>query len=157
LPQISISHFVERPGVINDIIANITNKSEEDTQPAVLVLCGMGGQGKSQIALKYCRSTAAMEKYRNIFWIDASSEMTTIQAFTKMASVLSGKDQFGSRKYLTQDKVKEELETWNEQWLLVFDNFDDPQAFQIHKFIPQSTSSLPLSQEKSHFDPLTRQ
>ena len=39
----------------------------------IVVLLGMGGQGKTQLALKYCRVAKLSRRFQAFFWVDASS------------------------------------------------------------------------------------
>jgi hypothetical protein len=45
-------------------------------EPRSLILQAMGGQGKSQIALEYCRQCRSI--YPDIFWVNTSSEVMAI-------------------------------------------------------------------------------
>ena len=45
--------------------------------PTVVVLQGMGGQGKTQAALEYCYRARSAKKYQAILWFDATSKETT--------------------------------------------------------------------------------
>ncbi|OZJ01904.1 hypothetical protein BZG36_05096 [Bifiguratus adelaidae] len=97
-----------------------------------------GGQGKSQLALEYCRRSKEVEKYRGIFWINASSATTASREFETIATKINTPP----KKALTDTKskiefVKETLESWKEKWLMVFDNYDQPYAFtRIKDFMP---------------------
>ena len=85
------------------------------------MLHALGGQGKSQIALEFCRRSK--KTFRGIFWINASSRTTAEQGFdviatrfntaaTRMFDGIASKIEF----------VKDSLENWDERWMLVFDN-----------------------------------
>jgi len=100
----------------------------------------MGGQGKSQVALEYCRRSKP--NCRGIFWINATSETTAGRDIERIASELNTQlkkvlDNVPSRI----DFVKEILENWNEPWMLIFDNYDWPPSFRnIKDFMPLSKS-----------------
>lgn len=105
-------------------------------RPRTLILYALGGQGKSQIALEYCRSTKKI--YRGVFWVNANSESTAIQSYHQIAaglaepSLTSLKDDNATIRV-----VKSQLESWGERWLLVLDNFDQPEIFNnVKQFIP---------------------
>ncbi|KAK5463787.1 hypothetical protein LTR55_011818 [Exophiala xenobiotica] len=97
----------------------------------------MGGQGKSQIALEYCRQ--AQQIYRGVFWIDSSSASTTVQSLVSIAQELDG----SVVNALDDDDAKvrfalRTLERWDDRWLMVFDNCDDPATFSdVEQFVPQ--------------------
>lgn len=103
----------------------------------ILVLHALGGQGKSQIALEYCQKVR--KTYRGVFWINSSSASTTVQSLVSVAQELDG----SAVEALGDDNAKMKfalrtLEQWDDRWLLVFDNYDDPTNFaNVEQFIPQ--------------------
>ena len=132
VPAQQVSHFVNRPRIMQQIGDAIEGSS---VNPAIVVLTGVGGQGKTQLALEFCRQTAG--NYKAIFWIDASSEVSAIRSFEKIAARLceAGQEFADSRAKIAF--VRETLRTWPELWLLVFDNYDSPQAFtNLTDFFP---------------------
>jgi hypothetical protein len=112
----------------------------DDTQPRVLILYALGGQGKSQIALEHCRRSS--ETYRGIFWINANSEATATRSFEGIASELAKVSPIFLEDTAAKIKfVKHSLENWDERWILVFDNYDQPDDFPgVEQFIPLGTS-----------------
>jgi hypothetical protein len=124
--------------------------AEGDFQPRKLILQALGGQGKSQIALEYCQQSRST--YRGIFWVNAASEATATQSFVNFAGKLgqASSDAIQHAKAKIQF-VKSTLEQWNERWLLVFDNYDDPEHFStIHHFIPLGKPRLHHSIPKAY-------
>lgn len=112
------------------------------SQPRILILQALGGQGKSQIVLEYCQRSRST--YRGIFWVNAASEATATQSFVNFAGKLgqASSDALQHARAKIQF-VKSTLEQWNEHWLLVFDNYDDPEHFStIEQFIPSGSSRL---------------
>jgi hypothetical protein len=114
--------------------------------PTVVVLLGMGGCGKSQLALEYCQQSENDKSYKSIFWIDAMSPTTIEQSLTTVARELSKPgfdvaDVEGNIRY-----VLTTISTWREPWLLVFDNFDDPLSFSmsVKEYFPRSNSGSVL-------------
>lgn len=101
----------------------------------------MGGCGKTQVALEYCRRGQNEKWFSAIFWFDASSPTSMAQSFADAANELSKPnfdiaDAKGNRKF-----VLSAIETKEIGWLLVFDNFDDPSAFgdeSIKQYLPRS-------------------
>ena len=114
---------------------------DEPEQPRILVLHALGGQGKSQIALKYCEE--AREHCRGVFWINSSSQSTLTQSLVSIARELDA----ATTEALSDDDAKvnfalRTLEQWDDRWLMVFDNCDDPATFSaVGRFLPQSISS----------------
>ncbi|OAP55816.1 hypothetical protein AYL99_09968 [Fonsecaea erecta] len=101
----------------------------------VLILQAMGGQGKSQIALEYCRQRRST--YAEMFWINASSETIAVQSIERVAAEirqpLTGIDDTRTKIRL----VVQALARRSQRWLMVLDNYDDPDHFtSIEHFIP---------------------
>ena len=118
-----------------------------------VVLHGLGGMGKTQLAIAYARQHK--EKYTAIFWLNANDEESLKLSFRDIAqqvlrhhpstSVLSSVDQ----KDLDQvvSGVKDWLDSLqNAKWLMIYDNLDNPKtadnpdgsAVDIRQFLPRS-------------------
>ncbi|KAF7362919.1 FabD/lysophospholipase-like protein [Mycena venus] len=91
----------------------------------IYLLYGLGGAGKTQIALKFINESSG---FSDIFFIDASTS-TTIDTGLKNIAVLK---KFGVSP---QDGLLW-LTSKVEEWLLFFDNADDP-SIDLNDFIPQ--------------------
>ncbi|KZF21645.1 TPR-like protein [Xylona heveae TC161] len=97
----------------------------------------LGGQGKTQIALEYCRKNKGC--YRGIFWVDATSEASAERSFETIATEINKPvtrtfDDMPS----TIRFVLETIESWEEQWLVVYDNYDRPDLYDLRKYIPRT-------------------
>ncbi|KAF8182437.1 hypothetical protein K438DRAFT_1158751 [Mycena galopus ATCC 62051] len=92
----------------------------------IYVLHGLGGAGKTQIVLK-CINEAS-SRFSEIFFIDAST-IATMDTGLKNIAIAKG---FGNS---AQDGLLW-LTTKVEEWLLFFDNADDP-SINLYNFIPQ--------------------
>ncbi|KAJ7765226.1 hypothetical protein B0H16DRAFT_1687411 [Mycena metata] len=92
----------------------------------IYVLHGLGGAGKTQIALKFINESSS--RFSDIFFIDTST-IATIETGLKNIAVL--KDCGDS----PQDGLLW-LISKVEEWLLFFDNADDPNI-NLHDYIPQ--------------------
>ncbi|KAJ7854236.1 hypothetical protein B0H13DRAFT_2579129 [Mycena leptocephala] len=91
----------------------------------IYVLHGLGGAGKTQIGLKFINDSSL---FTDRFFLDAS---TTATIETGLKSIATSKN-IGSS---SQDALKW-LATNQEDWLLFYDNADDPKI-DLHRFIPQ--------------------
>ncbi|KAF7342654.1 FabD/lysophospholipase-like protein [Mycena sanguinolenta] len=92
----------------------------------IFLLHGLGGAGKTQIALKFIKEFSV--NFSDVFFIDTSS-IATIDAGLKSIAVIKN---FG-------DSLQEGLLWLTSQvqaWLLVFDNADDPRI-NLQEFIPE--------------------
>ncbi|MBU1626490.1 protein kinase, partial [bacterium] len=100
----------------------------------ILVIIGLGGVGKTQIALEY--SIRQSKNYSIVWWIRAEEPSTIASEFASLAQKLDL-----PVKYLEQSKIVENVKLWlqeNGGWLLVFDNADKSE--DINEFIPKSIS-----------------
>ena len=67
--------------------------------------------------------------------------MTAMQSYGTIAAELTGASKFETSDSAAQIRlVTGNLERWSEAWLLVFDNYDDPESFsiEIRSFFPTS-------------------
>ncbi|HEX9132004.1 MAG TPA: FxSxx-COOH system tetratricopeptide repeat protein, partial [Ktedonobacteraceae bacterium] len=85
-------------------------------------ICGLGGVGKTQVALEYAYRHA--QDYQAIFWTRADSRDTLVAGLLEIASVL----RLPERDERDQGVVVAAVKTWlsqNTGWLLILDNADD--------------------------------
>ncbi|KAJ7480578.1 hypothetical protein FB451DRAFT_1031029, partial [Mycena latifolia] len=92
----------------------------------IYVLYGLGGSGKTQIALKFIDESAS--KFSDIFLIDTSTP-ETIDTDLKSIAVMN---KIGD----TAQDALDWLRSKQKEWLLFFDNADDPKI-DLHKFFPR--------------------
>jgi len=92
----------------------------------IVVLIGMGGAGKTQLALEYCRRMRDERRFRATFWLDASSRNNLYSSMETVAKQLLPDRVFDSPDAAVT-LVKDVLSSWSERWLLVFDNLDNPE------------------------------
>ncbi|TVY12521.1 Vegetative incompatibility protein HET-E-1, partial [Lachnellula arida] len=127
---------------------------QDHSSRSCVVLHGLGGMGKTQLAITYARRHK--EKYTAIFWLNANDKDSLKLSFRDVAqqvlrhypstSVLSCVDQ---DKDLNQ--VVSAVKAWldfpqNARWLMIYDNFDNPKtpsntdnsAVDIRQFLPRS-------------------
>ena len=158
--------FRGREEILRQMDGRLENASEEARRRTV-VLYGIGGAGKTEIAVEY--AYIHRTKYTSIFWIDCSSQSEIYRHFWKAADRLvkhyqqvhKGQknyteiathlrlvnliDDNGSLSTESQhagqivDAVKEWIsDDRNQQWLLVFDNYVDIDSFTLQDYVPES-------------------
>jgi len=137
---VGVKNFIGRDTELEQITSHFATPRIHG--PLILVLHAMGGQGKSQLALEYCRSSRQKRVYRAIFWIQAHDEGLTTRSFHDVAVELGLKtpgDLLEPRLLLSL--VKQALEVYEGRWLLVFDNYDQPQQFKnIKDYFPEGNA-----------------
>jgi tetratricopeptide (TPR) repeat protein/DNA-binding XRE family transcriptional regulator len=102
-------------------------------------LHGLGGIGKTQIALEYAYRHSL--EYAAIFWIGAESPERIVSSFLHVADLLGLPEQQES----DQRRVVAAVQRWlnnHRQWLLIWDNVDDIAV--ILPFLPSSRQGAML-------------
>ncbi|KAK5633448.1 hypothetical protein RRF57_009162 [Xylaria bambusicola] len=143
-------HFVARTREIIEMRKALAS----DGSRHVVVLHGLGGIGKTQIAIAYAKRYR--DEYSAIFWLNIKDETSIQQSFTKVAGqILLQHPNASHLRALDlqqdQEKVVEAVKAWlslpgNTRWLLVYDNYDNPKlsndindrGINISQFIPEA-------------------
>ena len=124
---------------------------------SAVVLHGLGGIGKTQLAIEY--ATRHKDKYTAVFWLNANSEDSLQLSFRDIAQYVL-EDQKGKPSTSTLasvaldgnlDQVVTAVKTWlnlqrNTRWLMIYDNYDNPRtpgnldrsAVDIRRFLPRA-------------------
>ena len=90
-------------------------------------LRGLGGIGKTQIALEYAYRHAL--EYSAIFWIDAETIEHIMTSLLRIAELL----QLPERREADQQRIVAAVQRWlstHSQWLLIWDNVEDLELLQ---------------------------
>lgn len=99
----------------------------------ILVLCGLGGAGKSQLTLSYIESYR--DDYTAVFWIDAGAKIRLEADYKQIRNLLHS----SKRTDIELDTCVVEVKQWchhkRGRWLFVFDSADDIDDTQSAAYI----------------------
>ncbi|KAL9083797.1 MAG: hypothetical protein Q9165_008356 [Trypethelium subeluteriae] len=121
-------------------------QQETGGQPTILkmALSGVPACGKTQLAAKYCQDAADKKIYDYILWLNAISpsllELDLKQIANQLQSFHHKKTPDLRDVSKCQGFLKNILQDHDKTWLMVFDNFDEPESFgnSLNKYIPNT-------------------
>ncbi|KAI1745266.1 hypothetical protein F4680DRAFT_401598 [Xylaria scruposa] len=149
-------NYVTRPTDIINIEHVLLSDRRFDEQ-MILVLHGLGGMGKTQLAIDFARRHHT--KFSAVFWLDERSEQSLKRSIVTCATrIIDDSISEQSRNYLlhgegSPDSIVMGVMSWlsqpeNSSWLLIFDNVDrdhqsrDPDAYDVRGYFPNSHGSV---------------
>ena len=163
-------NFVDRDSEMEQIEHSLLT-SDPQARRRIHVLHGLGGIGKTQLAIAYARKH--QEVHSAIIWVNGNSKDTLLQSLAAFAAYarIDGIQQSTSDLTKHGQELVEKAETvllWlalerNCQWLLVFDNVDrdycaeagDTQAYDIKSFLPAADhGSILITTRLAHLSEL---
>ena len=155
-------NFVARESQLKTIH---TTFADSDGSRKVVVLHGLGGMGKTQLAIAYAKRHK--DDYSAILWVNVKDEDSVNKSFTTIAKqiirehpnapLLSNLDLDQAPNKAT-DAVKAWLSTSdNTRWLMICDNYDNPKssgskatnALDAGFFLPQAYQGVVLITTRS--------
>jgi tetratricopeptide (TPR) repeat protein len=116
--------FIGREGLLEELQQALTSS-------AAVALTGMGGIGKTQLALEY--AYRHRDEYRSVWWVRAEDEATLAADYAGLAAALG----MAEREAKEQAVLVAAVRLWLEQnagWLLVFDNAGSRAA--VRDYVP---------------------
>lgn len=123
-------YFVGREALLHTLHAQLTSlPSGVHTQ--VSALCGLGGIGKTQVALEYAYRYA--QHYQALFWIEAETVESVLSSMQRLAEVL----QLPDPQLADQHRLVTAIHQWlvsHHQWLLIWDHLEELDLLQ--RFLP---------------------
>src|SRR6266566_308724 len=132
-PRRNSLYFTGRETYLQDLHTALN----EDQRVTLCAINGLGGMGKTQVAIEY--AYRYRDDYETVFWVEADERPKINSGFRKIAERLniSKKEE---KLHITQviEKVKEWFET-HSKWLLIFDNVDEYKM--VKKFLPNISVS----------------
>ncbi|RHZ65358.1 uncharacterized protein CDV56_109374 [Aspergillus thermomutatus] len=126
------SRFVGR----QEKISKIEGLIMQQDGPGRIAICGLGGVGKTQIALELAYRMRNRDPKCSIFWISCTTYESVEQTYMSIASKLGMTD-------TKPAEVKEQVKAYLSQestakWLFIFDNADDLEMWTMADFLPES-------------------
>ena len=120
-----------------------------------VVLWGLGGFGKTRLALQYLKTH--QKDYSAMLWINAATYDSTEESFTQAADILKLRLSFHLDAPLVGARANIQLvHQWlasnkNTDWLMVVDSLDDLESFDCRDLVPQcSHGSIVITSTLSH-------
>jgi len=127
VPYTANPFFSGRRSILSDLERRLT----QDDRQRRLALWGLGGAGKTQIALRYCYEHR--DEYRAILWVSATDGLRLTADVTALNSSL------GLPPKDNKDEAVAAVKNWladKGQWLLVFDNADNLDEVDLRDWLP---------------------
>ncbi|RAQ40857.1 eukaryotic translation initiation factor 3 subunit [Aspergillus flavus] len=160
LPMVRNDRFTGRERLLQQIHYYLQEDCQ-DMQQCIVALYGPGGIGKTQTAAEYAYHYQRC--YTSVFWTDGASEHTIRQSFSVAAGQILkswrrlnhnetayqifakdfGVEDSKTSSTPTADQAVKGVIDWlsqleNNDWLLIFDNIDDLDSFDIRSYMPGS-------------------
>jgi tetratricopeptide (TPR) repeat protein len=156
VPLETVESYTQREELWNQLEKKMRIRHDEANVPYAVTISGLGGVGKSQLALKFAETYK--DRYNPILWIDATDTESIRSSFQRFTAELRLSENRDSKRgsVLTDDGAVQAVLRWlrdrNEadgEWLVIVDNADDISS-EIQKVIPkgQRGSVLITSQDE---------
>lgn len=144
VPDIGRELFIGRDSELGEMEHHLQPRVNSSEQ-RVLTLGGIGGIGKSQLAIAYATRYRAF--YSSIFWLNATSEATLKRSLRSILRRIRSSDAEGQYE---DDDIQSFVSEWlsrgkNSRWLLIFDGHDnpktdgDPKSYEIRSYFPDAS------------------
>jgi len=132
VPHFRNPYFVDRQDLTQSVHQLLNSFSPNVN---VLSLNGMGGVGKTQLAVEYAYRFS--HEYDTVLWLDSSTNLNIGVHYGHFADELSLNEDECDRANTMIKRVRRWLEQ-NTGWLLVYDGFDDPEA--LRPYLPRTVN-----------------
>ena len=144
VPLRTLSTYVDRHELSSALEKKLHAGGNDTDSPFALLIHGLGGTGKTQLALKY------IEEYRDnydpVLWIDAKSPEAVRSSFERCANAMqlhvdstptTGTELADNRTIQAVLRFLESRKSSDDKWLIVIDNADDF-SWGLRTVLPQA-------------------
>ncbi|TGJ83479.1 hypothetical protein E0Z10_g5315 [Xylaria hypoxylon] len=145
--------FVGRKSILEDLLARIPPSVEENNCQRTAIE-GLGGVGKTQIALEAAFQVRDMHPDCSIFWVPALDVTSFENAYRKIGQELEVKgidEDKADIKLLVREALNNESAG---RWLMIIDNADDIELFfsnaSLSEYLPSSYKGSILFTTRDH-------
>ncbi|KAI9891753.1 MAG: hypothetical protein M1814_002503 [Vezdaea aestivalis] len=148
-----VRRFVARSEEMEFLNRNLLPSSSPESRRKVAVIHGLGGSGKTQLAIEFARST--QKQFSSTFWLNGESKASICQSLVDLAQELPHdqipdfcKDTTSRSPEIDKQVIRHVLRWFsqpeNSKWLLIYDNvnrdnspeMNDPQSYAVEDFFP---------------------
>ncbi|KAK0110116.1 hypothetical protein ONS95_002771 [Cadophora gregata] len=140
-PSTRTARFFDRTDVV-DQMNSFFSKGDSDRSFLSLAIYGLGGVGKSSVAMRFAEGKLDRQELDCMFWINSEKPVSIRQSFTDIAMRLKLPD----ARPKDHDENHSLVMTWLEQtqcrWLLIYDNAEDMDL--IRDYWPSASSGQAL-------------
>jgi tetratricopeptide (TPR) repeat protein len=120
LPRPRNPHFTGREELLAQLEADLVFGDEPTQVPNVQAVYGLGGVGKTQVAVEHAYRRAA--DYDLVWWVSAEDPAILATDYAALARELGLPEATTQDQIATIEEVRRWLERSGPRWLLVFDN-----------------------------------
>ncbi|KAK3326908.1 hypothetical protein B0H66DRAFT_530896 [Apodospora peruviana] len=142
VPLETVHTYTERAKLSAELEQKLQTRHEKASISYAVALHGLGGAGKSQLALAYAEKHK--DRYNPILWIDATDEEAVRSSFKRCAAELGlPEERAEKQESVLTDGVVQAVLRWlrdrtetDNKWLVIVDNADDV-SWGIQKIMPK--------------------
>ncbi|KAJ6024612.1 hypothetical protein N7540_005409 [Penicillium herquei] len=130
--------FIERGNLLDDIHERCSVENSR------LALVGMGGVGKSQLAVEYCYRAREKSPQTWVFWVHSSNAARFEQGYDRIAN----QAKMPGRQSSGMDLLKSVLNWFQDtrrKWILVLDNVDDNEFLYEPRYFEKDEGGTRMS------------